>query len=186
MDNRDVFDARSLALAVLVGMLVGCSSNPLPTTTPSPLPTGSPIDATWQVPTPSPYQGQAVNGLVTYPGDPVTFEYPAEWRMITGGFFARHYEWFEAVLGTGDWRLGCTQSVDSNGNVYAVSCGDDALTVGPGQVVVVLLTRDSPAFLRPTAPPEAVALDGSLRYTTETFGSPHNLAHLRAPQLAAA
>jgi hypothetical protein len=91
--------------------------------------------------------------------------------MITGSFYAYHYYSVEAALGTGDWTLSCIQFVQANGEVTGETCGGTTLDAGPGEVVVELSTHDRPAFSRPTAPPEAVALASGLRYTTEISGS---------------
>ena len=158
--------------AVFAGAVVlACSTSPAPSS--SPIATLQPgaTGFTRPIPTPSPYQGQAVNGLVTYPGRLVTFEYPAGWRMITGDFSAYHYYTVEAALGTGDWTLDCVQSVQANGDLYSETCGGSILDAGPGEVVVEMSTHDSPAFSRPTPPPEAVVLESGLRYTTESSGS---------------
>lgn len=120
---------------------------------------------------PSPVQGSAVNGLITYAGKTVSFDHPASWRMITGGFWARHYEWIEAVLGTGDWHIGCWQTVDSHGDVTSVSCSGDSFVADPGEVVVELYSRDSPAHFIPSPAPGSVVRSDGLTVYSEQAGS---------------
>lgn len=152
----------AFALAACVG------PTPTPTTT---VPTPWPSEGSRPLLTPSPYQGPAVNGLVTYHGPLVSFEYPAEWREITGSFQAYHYYRIEAVVGTGDWTTGCIQYLDLQGNVNGESCSGETFDVGPGEVVVEMLTADNPAGYHATAPPATAGIVDGLPYSTVTSGS---------------
>ena len=161
--------ARICIMALLATVLVSCASLPSPTPT-TPAPTLRQGEGTRPAPTPSPFEGAPINGLITYPGSLVSFEYPAGWHMITGGFNARHYEWIEAVLGTGNWEFNCTQSITATGDVYAATCGADIFIADPGQVVVELHDQGSPASSPPTPPPASTSRPDGLSVAVEHSG----------------
>lgn len=160
-----------LRLVAGAALVLACSASPTPSSTAIGTLEPDATGYTRPLPTPSPYQGQAVDGLVTFPGATVTFEYPAEWRMITGNFSPYHYYWVEAALGTGDWTLDCIQYVQANGEVNGEDCSGSILEAGPGEVVVEISSRTSPAFVQPTPPPDSVGVVDGLPYTVEESGS---------------
>jgi hypothetical protein len=96
-----------------------------------------------------------------YAADGITFDYPADWRIIERDLEARHYQWIPVIVGTGDWTLNC-QAIDPPGDSGGVNCGADIFTVGPNQIVVEISTWLGPIHPEETPPPEAMPLRSGL------------------------
>ena len=96
--------------------------------------------------------------LSHYSADDISFDYPADWRIIEQGINTRHYQWIPVVLGTGEWMLNCQPVQPSGDIVSGITCGRDIFTVAAGEVVVEMYTWWGPPGLIATPPPTAVVL----------------------------
>jgi hypothetical protein len=69
-----------------------------------------------------------------------TFDYPDNWRTLSGLYDETIVNEVDAVLGTGDWRTGCfeTEYPDGHGSI---SCTGDTFVVTGGRVVVKVWRR---------------------------------------------
>jgi hypothetical protein len=133
-------------VAVAVVALVGSLTRPTPSLTPG-VSTGVP--------------GGTVPEFTHYSNDTLSFDYPADWRIIEEGIETQHYRSIAVVLGTGDWRLNCVFVPSSDESLGGVSCGPDSFSIQPGGVVVVISTMTGPPVpdeLSPSPPPGAVEL----------------------------
>jgi len=78
-----------------------------------------------------------VSPTSTFPGTPghfydgeLSFDYPADWPVLAGGFSSGGVEYVLAVLGNGTWREGCVYTANS------MTCGPDTFDVSPGGILV--------------------------------------------------
>ncbi|MGH2401374.1 MAG: hypothetical protein ACRDE6_01570 [Candidatus Limnocylindria bacterium] len=106
-------------------------------------------------------------GLATYASESFSFEYPGTWRFIEESINARHYQWIPVVIGTGDWQLNCRAIPPTGDSLGGVTCGADAFSVGPGQVVVEFYTWQGPLVPNQKPPPAAIELPNGLRATVD-------------------
>lgn len=105
--------------------------------------------------------------LAHYDHDGISFDYPAEWRVIEEGINARHYQWIPVVIGTGDWTLNCQTIPPSGDSLGGITCGQDIFTVGAGEIVVEIYTWQGPGGPIQTPPPSAVQLASGWPATRE-------------------
>jgi hypothetical protein len=106
-------------VAWLALIAIACSSTP-PPPTPAPLPTGT---STSQ-PTATPETSPTPVGFIHFDGTPISFDYPASWRVISDGEFTG-WTTAVAVVGTGNWTNGCVEA----------QCASPRPSVGPGEIV---------------------------------------------------
>ncbi len=118
--SRALFGIASVALVVLVG---ACAAGSPAASTGSAEP-GAPLPGT---------PGHFDNG-------DFSFDYPATWRTLSGLYFEGLANEVDAVLWTGGWRTGCTQTMYPNGNGGG-SCGGDSFDVSGGRIVVKVWRR---------------------------------------------
>jgi hypothetical protein len=76
----------------------------------------------------------AATGLAHF-ANGISFDYPASWRLITHDTYGNGYvHYVIAVVGTGSWHSDCVTA--TTGHTTTMSCGQDVLSVGSGQIVV--------------------------------------------------
>lgn len=143
---------RSRRLVLLIALVAACTS-PVPTFTPSAPPA-------------------TAIALAAYEGDDLSFEYPAEWRVIAERDM-RIGQYTYVVVGTGDWQSGTQHSTQVNA---------DAWTVDPGELVAHLsYFYSGPASTVFQTPPfDARVLESGLAATIED-GPRSTLATLFVP-----
>jgi hypothetical protein len=64
-----------------------------------------------------------------------SFDYPATWRTLSGLYDETIVNEVDAVMGTGDWRTGCAQTMYPDGRDN-ISCTGDKFDVSGGRIVV--------------------------------------------------
>jgi hypothetical protein len=154
-----------MAVAASVVMFAGCgggssaaSSGSAPPTGPEPSLPGTP--------------GHFDNG-------DFSFDYPSAWRALSGVYYETIVNEVDAVLGTGDWRSGCFQTMYPDGHGSA-SCTGDSFDVSGGRVVVKIWRRvggpadfcGAAASANATLGPNAVLKTGSSSETTWEIREP--------------
>lgn len=99
--------------------------------------------------------------LSHYAGPHLSFDYPAQWRLIADhlGF---HYVGLGPVVGTGDWSWSCATLQPTGGTTGGITCGPVVWTVPPGAVVVEFSSSAGPPGSRSTPPPDAIELAGGV------------------------
>jgi len=103
----------------------------------------------------------------------ISFDYPAQSRVISDGFNF-HYGAVSAVVGTGDWKLPCWTIAPTNG-VSGVQCGSETWDVPAGSIVVYISASyggHGPEQLRETPPADAIPIgDGIVATDGEAAAS---------------
>jgi hypothetical protein len=97
----------------------------------------------------------------------VSFDYPANWRIIQEGVEAGSYRYIAVVLGTGDWKLNGTVDPAANPSSGCLSCGPDIFTLAAGEIVVEMYTLEGPMPIPHTPAPAAILLPNGWRATVE-------------------
>lgn len=69
-----------------------------------------------------------------------SFDYPTAWHVLSGLYPEGFANEVDAVIGTGNWRTGCTQTTYPDGHGGG-SCTGDAFDVSGGRIVVKVWRR---------------------------------------------
>jgi hypothetical protein len=79
----------------------------------------------------SPSAGRSIPGTPGhFDNGELSFDYPADWPVLAGGFSSGGVEYVLAVLGNGTWREGCVYTANS------MTCGPDTFDVSRGGILV--------------------------------------------------
>lgn len=153
-------------------LAVACAA-PVPSGSPSVAPTSAPPTTTAPTDAPATASATAATELTHFSGGDNEFDYPSDWRVIAESDI-RIGQITYVVVGTGDWRSGCSG--------FDNCTGEDVFVADPGELVAHFSSFYSGPAHRTfeTPPSDALQLPSGLAATVED-GPQRTLATIYIP-----